>query len=352
MKKIKVLVTGIGAPGIGGTIYSLKNNFDKRPVEIIGTDITEDAVGKFLCSKSYVIPRASDKKNYLESLFDISVVEKPDAILPQNTAELLTLAENIHDFNKIGVALIVSNDKAIKKANNKLEILELCKNNNIPTVDFSATDNFNELIKIAKDLGWPKKKIVIKPPVSNGMRGVRVIDESIDLKKNFFEEKPSSFVIKMETLHEILGEKFPLLIVTDHLPGEEYSVDVLKSKKSITVVPRKRVTIRSGITFNGLIEKNNQIIEISRILCEILGLSYCFGFQFKLDEFNVPKLLECNPRVQGTMVMSTIAGANIIYGAIKTALNESIPDFDIHWGSSFHRYWGGIGITENSISFI
>ena len=43
-----------------------------------------------------------------------------------------------------------------------------------------------------------------------------------------------------------------------------------------------------------------------------MDLRYAFGFQFIGD-----KLLECNPRVQGTMIASTYAGCNIIYSAVK-----------------------------------
>jgi carbamoyl-phosphate synthase large subunit len=105
--------------------------------------------------------------------------------------------------------------------------------------------------------------------------------------------------------------------------------------------------IRSGITFEGVVENNEEIIEYSKSLSEKLGLEYAFGFQFKMDENNIPKLLESNPRVQGTMVLSTFAGANIIYGAIKKALGEDVPDFDVKWGTRLIRYWGGISIHKN-----
>jgi len=44
--------------------------------------------------------------------------------------------------------------------------------------------------------------------------------------------------------------------------------------------------------------------------------------------------------------MSTLAGANLIYGAVKYALGEEIPKLEINWGTKFLRYWGGIGIFK------
>jgi len=88
-------------------------------------------------------------------------------------------------------------------------------------------------------------------------------------------------------------------------------------------------------------------------LSDAAGLNYAFGFQFKMDEHNTPKLLESNPRVQGTMVLSTFAGANIIYAAVKRALDEDIPDFQIKWGTRILRYWGGMGIQNgDSVAFL
>jgi carbamoyl-phosphate synthase large subunit len=352
MKKLKVLITGVGAPGIGGTIYSLKNNFDKKKIEIIGTDINEDVVGRYFCSKTYKIPKAGDNVNYLNALLDICNNEKPDVLLPQNTSELITLSHYKTEFQNVGTKVIVSDTDALIKANNKFNLLEICKNNNIPTLKYKLINNFIDLKNEAENIGWPYKKIVIKPPASNGMRGVRVIDEGINLKKQFFEEKPTNFNIKMEDLYRIIGDEFPELIISEYLPGDEYSVDILRTNAHLTIIPRKRSMIRSGITFNGVIEKNDQIISISKKLSEILNLYYCFGFQFKLDENNTPKILECNPRVQGTMVMSTICGANIIYGSVKAALNEVIPDFNIDWDSKFYRYWGGVGSYHNKPIFI
>jgi len=82
-------------------------------------------------------------------------------------------------------------------------------------------------------------------------------------------------------------------------------------------------------------------------LAEELDLRYAFGFQFKLSDTGVPKLLECNPRVQGTMVAAVFAGCNVIWWAIKEALGEEVipekpkPEAD---GVRFMRYWGGLAV--------
>ena len=68
MDSLKILITGAGSPGIKGTIYSLKNNFDKRPIIIYGTDCNEKVVGSYLCDKFYQISHSQNTKSYISGL--------------------------------------------------------------------------------------------------------------------------------------------------------------------------------------------------------------------------------------------------------------------------------------------
>lgn len=350
-KPINVLITGAGAPGIAGTIYSLRNNYENREFYITTTDIKDDVIGKYISDDFYIIPPASDSKSYLKALYDLCRKKNIRIILPQNTSELLVLASNKKDFEKINVKILISDKDAIEIANNKFELMKLCRDNNIPVSSFNLVDNFEDLVVEATKLGWPNKKVVIKPPSSNGTRGVRIIDEKIDLKKMFYDEKPTSLYIKMESLRQILGEIFSELVVMEYLPGKEYTVDLLSGNDYCCVIPRTRDLVRSGITFNGSLERNEKIIEYSTKIAKKLNLKYCFGFQYKLDEYGDPKIIESNPRIQGTMIMSTLAGANLIYSAVKMLLEEDFPKFDIDWTSKFYRYWGGIGVNKNEIKY-
>ena len=150
----------------------------------------------------------------------------------------------------------------------------------------------------------------------------------------------------MDSLKSTLGNNFPELIVTEFLPGDEYSVDVLRNSNRIIVIPRERNKVRSGITFHGTVIENEKIIEYCTLIAEKLDLKNCFGFQFKIDKNGIPKILESNPRIQGTMILSTLAGANIIYASIKDALCENYDEFNIKWGTKFIRYCGGVGVTD------
>lgn len=254
-RPIAVIVTGAGAPGIQGTLYSLKQNYDNRSFHVIGTDINDFVVGKYLCDEFCVISPAKKEEEYLSDLMSICKDRNVKAILPQNTAELLLLAKHKKMFSDIGVGIVVSNYDAIEKANNKYKLFQIAESLNIPVAKYSLVSTFTDLKNEAIKLGWPRNKFVVKPPLSNGSRGVRVIAQDFDRKKTFYEEKPSSLYTTIDELHAVLGDEFPELIVMEYLPGEEYTVDVCRLGNEIIALPRKRLAIRSGITFAASLEK-------------------------------------------------------------------------------------------------
>lgn len=62
-RPIAVIVTGAGAPGIQGTLYSLKQNYDNRSFHVIGTDINDFVVGKYLCDEFVLFLLLKKKRN-------------------------------------------------------------------------------------------------------------------------------------------------------------------------------------------------------------------------------------------------------------------------------------------------
>jgi len=346
MDHVKVLVTGAGAPGIKGTLYSLLHNWDGRKIRTIGVDMKDDVLGKYLCDAFYQVPQAGDGR-FIPSLLDICEKEGVDVLLPQVTSELLPLSRHKDDFKKLGTTVALSDYEAITVANDKQRMLETVRSMGEPCPAFFSVRTRDDLGRAAAALGYP---FAVKPPGSSGMRGFRIVHERIDQKRAFFEEKPDSSALTLGELNSILGDAFPELIAMEYLPGPEYSVDILSGEDDVlSVIPRRRNQVRTGITFKGSVEKREDIIGISERLTRRVGLRFAHGLQFKENASGQPMLLESNPRIQGTMVLSTIAGANVIYGAVKLALGEPLPEFTVDWGARLLRYWGGVGIGKTVV---
>lgn len=349
---ISIIVTGAGAPGIAGTIYSIKNNPYGEQFKIISTDIKDDVVGKYMSDSFYVVPPPESQEEYINTLKEIVNREEVKVIVPQTTRESITLSKYKNIFYNMGVKVIISDYRSVLEANDKFYLLEKSKAIGVPYPMYFLTKSEEEFLTAVEKLGYPEKRIVIKPRISNGMRGLRILTKDTWNAQKFLSEKPEGIEINLENLLAILRNgEWPELLVTEYLEGPEYTVDVFRNENDTIAIPRLRRQIRSGITFEAQVELRQDIIEYSQKLAEALDLKYCFGFQYKLSSEGIPKILECNPRVQGTMVVSTFAGFNMIYYAIKQALGFKVDlrQIKVKDKVQFKRYWGGLGIAGNEI---
>ncbi|RLG19015.1 ATP-dependent carboxylate-amine ligase [Candidatus Micrarchaeota archaeon] len=343
-----ILITGGGAPGIAGTIYALRNNPHQRPFRILVVDIQDDVVGKYLADGFIQVP-PPESDEYLPSLLQIVKREGISVILPQTTREVARLSKSIETLASTGVAVVVSSAQSIEIANDKFLLLQKAEETGVPYPAYHRTDSKTTLLEAVELLGYPQKKVVVKPRVSNGMRGLRILSEEPWTVERFLAEKPEGIEISLDDLTGLLSQgKWPELLVSEYLPGDEYTTDVFSDGHEYIVIPRLREKIRSGITFNARVDLRQDLVEYSSKLAKVLDLRYCFGFQFKLSEEGIPKLLECNPRVQGTMVASVFAGFNVIYYAVAAALGSKIKldKTNLKDGLKFKRYWGGVATDE------
>ena len=350
-KKIRIMITGCGAPGIKGTLFSLRNNPDGTEIYTVGVDMDDRAVGKYFVDAFYVVPGPEDGQ-YIDALLNICTAENVDVIIPQTTRELSVLSENKSCFERVGTAVMVSPFEAIDIGNNKLKLLEKFRELGLPYPNYRLVTSCEQLIDAAKLLGYPDVPVVVKPPVSNGMRGMRILKESAWDVHRFLSEKPNGTEISLDELLSILnrGGNFPELIVMEYLPGMEYSVDVFKGKKVEVAIPRQRIKVVNGISFTNKIDIRKEIVDYTLRASHVLGLEFAFGFQFKLDVKGIPKLLECNPRVQGTMVASVFSGINVIWYGGKEVMGETVESVPrINEGALFYRVWGGVGVVDGKV---
>lgn len=348
MTDLTALVTGCGAPGTIGTRWSLMENPDGRSIRTVGTDLEAEQPGRFVCDSFHTVPPGGDDA-FVAELISICESEDVDVILPQVTAELPALASSRSRFAEVGTTVAVSGPSAIERANDKAHLLEVCADLGVPYPETVSVSTWSELEAVAEELGFPDQPVAVKPPVANGQRGFRIVSSEEPGLEEFYGEKPDGTRTTMAQLQSILGEEFPRLLVMEYLPGEEFSVDAFRYGDESVVLPRSRDAIRSGISFRTTIREEPALIDHVETLAEELDLEYAFGFQFKRAADGTLKILECNPRIQGTMVASTLAGANLVYAAATSAAGAPTPEFEPEWGTTFYRYWGGLGVSEDRV---
>jgi len=323
-------------------------------LKVTGVDLKNDVIGKYWVEKFRVVPAPEDD-DYVDRINEICSNDDIDVLIPQTTRETAKLSK-INE--EIDAEVVVSSASAIERANNKDELLKISKDLDIPIPESHLIRSNEGLIRAARELGYPSKPVVVKPPVSFGSRGFRVLREGTSwTAMRFLTEKPNAIEITLDELIEILARNedgdFPELMVSEYLPGSEYSVDAFLGKKVAVAIPRLRKEIVNGISFRTSLEYRNDIMEYTLKAAKALGLQYAFGFQFKLDNHGVPKVLECNPRVQGTMVASLFSGVNVIWMSVREAIHQPVDNLPkVFQKSEFYRYWGGLGTRGDGFSEI
>lgn len=338
---VTVLMTGAGAPGASGVLKSLRRP-PERAVEVVGVDADPEAYGFALVDDSYVVPRG-DEDGYVERIEEVAGAVGADVVMPLTTAELGPLAAARDALCDAGVVAMVSAPSALSVANDKGRLYGFLDAEGFESAPaFRRVDSASSFVDAVEALGYPDRPVCFKRPVASGKRGFRVLDGRSDRLDRLLHEKPDSSVTTLEDVLPVLegADSFPELVVMEHLPGAEYSVDVLAKGDSVgPVVPRVRERTRAGISFRGTVEENEALIEEAGAICRRLGLEYNVNLQFKHDADGTPKVLEINPRISGTIVMCVGAGANLPYLGLKHALGEPLPPVEVDWGTSMSRYW-------------
>ena len=231
-------------------------------------------------------------------------------------------------------------------ANNKSRLYQFLEWRDIAVPAYRVVDTAEQFKTALTELGFPASRVCFKPSVSNGSRGFRIVANDIDEHDILFNQKPNSTYISFQDALRILSSKaFPELLVTEYLPGDEYSVDCLANHgEPVLIVPRLRTKMNLGISVEGMFVRDKNVLSYCAEIIEALQLHGNIGIQVKKSAEGKYLIVEINPRVQGTTVAGLGAGVNLPVLAVKQELGLSITDeeLQVKWGTKFSRYWNEV----------
>src|SRR5207249_6686117 len=97
VRDVTVLVSACGAPGTAALLRALREN-GERQVRLVGTDMSDRAVGRHLCDAFHLVPPGSEPE-FVAAILEIVEMEHVDAVLPQSSFDLERLAEHRDEFD-------------------------------------------------------------------------------------------------------------------------------------------------------------------------------------------------------------------------------------------------------------
>jgi predicted ATP-grasp superfamily ATP-dependent carboligase len=295
-----------------------------RSLGIRGIDVTavEKEVGKWAnlgfsskyVGKRVILPSVHDEPDlYLEGL--LKICSGHDVLFPISMFSLKLVSRHIDEFRKILHVPIVNYEKLIK-ANNTETLINIANNAGIPTPNTYFIKEINQVKEIAEDLNYP---VFIK------------VKEELELdpaKRNLMVASPKELLEKYVELHRF--QPFPL--IQEYIKGEGQGYFAIFNSRSEPKVIFGHRRIREYPIYGGpstFCEShyNSTVMEYGERLLRALNWYGLAMVEFKVDERDqLPKLMETNPRVWGSMPLAIASGVDFPYLLFKLAIDGDVQE--------------------------
>ncbi len=339
--KLKVLLTGAGAPGMPGILRCLRA-VKERELWLAGADMDESAPSRKAFDIFYKIPPAQDD-NFIDAVLKICIDEKLDIVIPCVTRELEKFSFAKQQFKENGIIVAVPDPEILINANNKGMLLTEMKNAGMRVPIFYIVSNAEEAREAIKMIGYPATGFCIKALTGNGSRAVRLIDPAISKSRLFFNEKPNGIYCSISNLEDIFYETpvFPQkMMVMQLLKGAEFSTDIVaRNGDVLAAVVRQGLSVVSSNQTSSKVVDRPDLLKYCSDVVQLMDLSGNIGFDIKCDETGIPYIIEINPRLTGGIVTCFAAGANMPWLGVKSWLGLPVTQPPIRYGVRMQRFW-------------
>jgi carbamoyl-phosphate synthase large subunit len=311
VRPITVLVTASGAPGTAALLRALRQN-GERDLRLVGTDMSERAVGRLLCDAFHLVPAGSDP-GFVGAVAELCEREGVDAVLPQSSFDLAGLAEHRERFP---VPVLVSSPETIRRSNDKAETYALLHRLGLPAPEFRRVHGAAAVAAAAEELGYPERPVCFKPVFSSGSRGFRILDPTVDRARQLLEERPGSVSMRLEEAVELLpAEGGPELLVMELATGGERTIDgIADGKRVLLGHPKTREAMRAGLAMYFVTLAEDGLGTLADAIVAELEIEHFFNIQLVGEQ-----VIEVNPRISTIVYQEDL---NLPYLGVKHALGE------------------------------
>jgi len=346
LRRLTALVTGSSGPAYGDIIRALKSSTKYR-IDVVGSDCREFLSSKYYTKRNFLLPD-NGNPGYASALLDLCIKQKVDVVLPTQTGDQLPICERLGEFRDADVepTLMVTDPFLFDILLNRRKLLEYCKEIvHIETPDHFYANTRECLGMAVQKLGYPEKPVVIKPSSAIDNRGTRILNEHVDVKRQFLSEKPDSTYSTLDRVLSTIGDSFPEMLAIEYLPGREYLLDVLCRKgKTFAVIPELLTRNTEGVATGGLVSKDanfDSLAKLAESVIEGFGLSYGVTVHVKENASGIPSILGIDPGLQDNTALSVAAGVNVPELMVMMAVREFDYAYSpkIAWGLKMQRVW-------------
>lgn len=249
---------------------------------VITTDLNNLSPGLYFGTKHYIVPLTTDPE-YIPIIKSICFRERIQLLIPTIDDELPLFGRHREDFEGMGIHVAVSSERTGLLCNDKYSTARFLIERGIPFVP--------TLLPEELDFENQQYPLFLKPKSGRGSVG--------------------AFHIKNERELRFFLEYVPDAVVQEFLEGKEYTIDLLADFRGnvISVVPRERMVVRSGVSDRGQTFNHPGMIQLAIRTAEALDIRGPANIQVKLQG-DKATLFEVNPRFSGGIPLTIAAGAD------------------------------------------
>ncbi|MBW4619073.1 MAG: ATP-grasp domain-containing protein [Cyanosarcina radialis HA8281-LM2] len=298
---MNILLSCIGRRGY--IAEYLKADLDPGDL-LIGTGNSEWTSGFKHCDLAVVLPDIYSP-DYIPALIEICQQKQVDALLSFSDLDIDVLSRHLPQLREAGVLPIVTSSTVNEICFDKHSTYNFLKQHEFNTPETFIS--FEEAVK-ALETGRVSFPLFVKPRRGSG-------------SNNLFKARNLK---ELDVFFHYAAE----MLIQETISGQEHGFDICNDLKGnvLSVVPRRKLAMRSGETDRAETSDNPNLIEFGVRLGEKLG---ALGHVGPLDvDFFVDRdrifVLELNPRFGGGYPLSHLAGADFSRLILKMAKGQNI----------------------------
>lgn len=290
---------------------------------VITTDMSPLSPGLYFSDRHYIVPLTTDRR-YIPIIKSICFKERIRLLIPTIDDELPLFGAHADKFLATGVRVAVSSAQTNIICNDKYLTARFLSERDIPAAKTWLPSELD-----STRLTFP---LFLKPRCGRGSVGAHLIANEQQL--NFF-------------LTDV-----PDPVVQEFLPGREFTIDLLAdfNGKVISVVPRERLVIRSGVSDRGRTWNHKGMIDLAIRTAEALEIRGPANIQVMLQN-NHATIFEVNPRFAGGIPLTLAAGADFPAWLVEMCCGRKVRSFVGKFidGLMMACYESAVFMTEESL---
>jgi len=312
---VRIALTCIGGRLSYDTVHALRSagDFDCWLLGVDGSAATDNRV---LCDLFRVLPNAARDPDGFAATALQTCEELSIALLIVCSDEEVRAVQPMHGrFAAVGTALSCGAASPVAEVMDKLSLYDAMARAGIQSLDYCAVSTLAELRREATRMGYPLRKLVLKPRTGRGSRGVILLDPAAEAFSNLVPNRFCGLcpLDRVEDAFAAHGQSFAEYLLMEFIEGPTYDVDVVaQSGAAIETVSRLR-QLRNVFwpTSTGhKILRDSAVHAVVAAACRALGMDGASDFDIIVRGTD-PIVLDAACRFSGSVGASLPAGINI-----------------------------------------